>query len=96
MKALLATDPDNILYNGIMAEILINEGQKDRALDLYELMLEKHPGDGQIQLAIAEFLAGEKDYKRLFNILNTLAINENITREEKISFFGRLVEDIDK
>lgn len=95
IEKLLAQEPDNMLYNGLMAEALRAGGDKEGAMKVYEAMLEKNPADGQVQLALAGFLAEERKYDELFRILNTIILNEKVSKEDKISFLGNLVGNIE-
>ncbi|HLN20760.1 MAG TPA: tetratricopeptide repeat protein [Bacteroidales bacterium] len=95
LNLLLAQNPDELLYNGLMAEIYRSEGNKDQFIATYSKMLEKNPGQGEVQLTLAEFLAEEKIYDQLFSMLNAIVMNESISKEDKISFFGRLIENYD-
>jgi tetratricopeptide (TPR) repeat protein len=84
--------PDEVLYNGLLAEIYAGKGEMDRARDVYNKLLERNPDDPQIQLAICEFLINEKNYYELFFILNNVILNVNIRREDKITLFARLID----
>ena len=92
-KALLKESPDEILYNGLLAEIYGAEGEKDKALEVYKMLLEKDAGNPQTLLSLSDFLITEKEYDDLFNLVNTIIINSKITREDKISLFSRLLDN---
>ncbi|MBW6500460.1 MAG: tetratricopeptide repeat protein [Bacteroidales bacterium] len=92
VNELIQQDPEEILYRGILAEIYRNEGRIDDATEVYrELMLEK-PDDPQTQLSLCEFMIEQKDYKELLTLINTVILNENIAREDKISLMAQLIE----
>jgi Tfp pilus assembly protein PilF len=91
-ELLLKEDSDKIVYNGILAEIYSGKGENQKALDVYNKLIERNPDNPQTQLSLCEFLISNKSYPELFNLLNTIILNENITREEKISLFARLIE----
>jgi Tfp pilus assembly protein PilF len=90
---LLKAKPDDIMYNGILAEILRDKGDKTKAMDVYSQLMERNPDNSQVQLSLAEFLLSEKDYNDLFPLLNKITLNNNIKREDKITLFARLTED---
>lgn len=92
-KTLLKESPDEILYNGLLAEIYREEGEKDKALEVYQKLIDKNPGNPQTLLSFSDFLITEKAYDDLFNLMNTIINNTKITREDKISLFSRLLED---
>ena len=91
-QLLLQENPDEILYNGLMAEIYKGKGEKEKALEVYDKLIERNPDNPQIQLSLCDFLLSEKKYDELFSILNTVILNNNVTREDKISLFARMIE----
>jgi tetratricopeptide (TPR) repeat protein len=91
-KLLLKEYPDEILYNGLLAEIYRGMSENEKALEVYELILERNPDNAQIQLSLCDFLITEKNYKELFTFLNTVILNNNVKKEDKISILARLIE----
>jgi predicted Zn-dependent protease len=91
-KALLKEYPDDIMYNGIMADIYREKGDKKKAMDVYRNLLEQNPGNPQVELVLSDFLINEKSYYELFEILNTILLNEKIEKDAKISLLGRIIE----
>jgi Tfp pilus assembly protein PilF len=94
-QLLLNENPDEILYNGLLAEIYREKGDNKKALEVYNKLLERNPDNSDIQLSLCDFLITEKSYNDLFSFLNTVILNANVTRENKISLIGRLVETPD-
>ena len=92
VEQLLEQDPENIMYNGMMAEIYNYEGNSDKAMDVYRSLVQNNPDDPGVQLSLCNFLAEEKDYEGLMNILDTVVINDRITREDKITLLVGLFE----
>lgn len=90
VRELLKTRPDDIVYNGLLAEILDSRGDKQQAEEVYKKLLILAPDEPQILLSYAGFLAGEKRMDELFSILNAIAVNDKISREDKISLFAEL------
>ena len=84
--------PDEVLYNGLLAEIYMGKGENEKAREVYNNLLERNPDDPRIQLAVCEFLIDEKNYHELFLLMNNVILNTNIKREDKISLFARLIE----
>jgi len=84
--------PDEVLYNGLLAEIYTRKGEVGKARNVYNQLLERNPDDPQVQLAICDFLINEKNYQELFLLLNNVVLNTNIRREDKITLFARLTE----
>jgi tetratricopeptide (TPR) repeat protein len=91
-KLLLKEFPDKILYNGLLAEIYRGKGESEKAMDVYKQLIERNPDNAQTQLSLCDFLITEMSYDELFLLLNTVILNSNVTREDKISLLARLVE----
>jgi Tfp pilus assembly protein PilF len=89
---LLKESPDEILYNGLLADIYRGKGENQKALDVYNELLERNPDNPQVQLALCDFLINEKSYDDLFNLLNTVILNSNVDRESKITLLAKLIE----
>ncbi len=89
---LLKDYPDVILYNGLLAEIYRGKGQPEKAMEVYKILIERNPDNPEIQLALCDFLIEEKKYDDLFSLLNTVILNENIRRNDKVALFGQMIE----
>jgi tetratricopeptide (TPR) repeat protein len=84
--------PEEILYKGLIAEIYRGKGEPDKAMEVYDQLLNKNPENAQTQLSLCEFFIEEKKYDDLILLLNTVIINSRISREDKITLFARLIE----
>ena len=91
-ERLLKDYPDEILYNGLLAEIYRQKGENSKAMEVYNMLMERNPESPETQLALCDFLINEKKYDELLQLINTVIINENISREDKITLFARLIE----
>jgi predicted Zn-dependent protease len=90
--SLLKEKPDEILYNGILADIYRGKGDKEKAMEVYNRLLERNPDNALIQLSLCDFLLNEKNYGELFSLLDRVILNSNVDRKEKISLLARIVE----
>jgi tetratricopeptide (TPR) repeat protein len=90
---LLEVNPDDIVFNGYLAEIYKSQGDMQKAKDVYHKLIERNPDNPDIQLSLCDFLISEKNYADLFDLLNSIIFNQKITREEKISLIARLIEN---
>jgi Tfp pilus assembly protein PilF len=88
---LLKEYPDEILFNGLLAEIYSGKGDSEKAMGVYNRLLEKDPDNGETQLSLCDFLIKEKKYEELFQLLNTVILNDEISKEDKMSLFARLI-----
>jgi tetratricopeptide (TPR) repeat protein len=94
-KALLKEYPDEILYNGLLAEIYRGKGDPEKAMEVYNSLLERNPENSDTQLSLCDFLIEEKKYNELFILLNKVILNDKILREDKLSLFAKLIETND-
>lgn len=92
IKVLLAEFPDEVVYNGLLADIYGGLGDKQKALDIYSDILKKNPDNGQIQLALCDFLINENHYEELFRLISDVILNNKIEVENKISLMARIIE----
>lgn len=90
---LIKAFPDEILFNGLLAEIYRGKGEPDKASEVYKSLIDRNPGNPEIQLAICDFLIEEKRYDELMALLNTIVLNDRITREDKMTLFARIIEN---
>ena len=96
--SLLKEYPDEVLFNGLLADIYQSKGEGEKALEVYNQLLERNPDNPQIQLSLSDLLLAEKKYDDLFSLLNTIILNSKVEREAKVSLLARLIEipDLDK
>jgi len=92
-KELLLLDPDNILYNGMLAEIYRGKKENEKALQVYKSLIDRNPGNGPIQLSLCDFLISEESYDELFELLTSVVLNSGVAKEEKISLMARLIDE---
>jgi tetratricopeptide (TPR) repeat protein len=92
VQLLLKEYPNEILYNGLLAEIYRGKGDNDKALEVYIQLIKKDPDNAQTQLSFCGFLISLKNYDELFTVLNSVIINDKILKEDKISLFAQLIE----
>jgi tetratricopeptide (TPR) repeat protein len=90
-KALLSIYPDEIQYNGLMAEIYRGKGEKEKAIEVYRELMDRNPDNPETLLSLCDFLINEKNYDDLFLMLNNVILNEKVTREDKIDLFIRMI-----
>lgn len=90
---LLIEYPDEILYNGFLAEIYHAMGENEKATNVYKELLVKNPEDPSIHISYCDFLLNSGNYNELFLFLSKTLLNENVVREEKISLMGRIIEN---
>jgi Tfp pilus assembly protein PilF len=93
LKRLMSESPDEILYNGILAEIYRSQGENEKAIDVYSKLINMDPSDPQTQMSVGDFLLETNKYDELFTMLNTITLNEKIPKEEKITLMAKCLEN---
>jgi tetratricopeptide (TPR) repeat protein len=84
--------PEEILYKGLLADIYRGKGDNDKALEVYNKILETDPDNPQVQLAVCDFFITTKNYNDLLRFLNVVMLNSKINRETKISLMARIID----
>jgi tetratricopeptide (TPR) repeat protein len=92
VKLLLDQYPDEILYNGLLAEIYRGKGDNGRAMEIYNELIRENPDNPETQLSLCDFLISQKSFDDLILVINSVILNDGVTREEKIGLFARLIE----
>lgn len=87
--------PDEILYSGLLAEIYKGKGDKRRAMEVYNVLIERNPDSPETQLSLCDFLLKEKKYDELMELSGKVIMNEKISRENKIGMFAQIIENDD-
>jgi tetratricopeptide (TPR) repeat protein len=91
VKLLLDQYPDEILFNGLLAEIYRGKGENGKAMEVYNKLIEENPDDPETQLSLCDFLINQKSYDELIIVLNKAILNDKITREQKIELVAGLI-----
>jgi tetratricopeptide (TPR) repeat protein len=92
-KSLSEKFPEEISYKGLVANIYQYLGNNDKALEIYSELISDNPDNPKVQISFCEFLLSIKNYDELFVRLNSIVLNEAITKEEKIALFAKLIEE---
>jgi len=97
-EALLKEYPEEVEYNGVLADIYRGKGENQKALDVYKNLLDRNPEDASVQLTLCDFLLTEKSYNDLFILLNTVLLNNKVDKESKIALMAKIIEipELDK
>jgi len=88
---LIDESPDNILYNGLIAEVYRLSGRKDEAMDVYNNLIRNNPKNPDIVVALADFLLNEKKFDDLLILMDSFLINDDVPRESKMSLLSRMI-----
>ena len=92
VKQLIEKYPDIVLYTGLLAEIYNNNKENGKAFEVYKKLMEDNPDNPETQMSLCNFLIDQKNYDELIALLNKVILNTNITREDKIGLFSKMIE----
>ena len=73
-QLLLNEYPDEILYNGLLAEIYREKGDNEKALEVYNKLLERNPDNLIFNFLFVIFLLQKKVIMICFTFLNTVIL----------------------
>lgn len=93
LKLLIAAEPEDESFKGILAEMYRDSGQTEKAAVLYEELINSDPDNIAVIFSLAEFFRRESNYADIFSLLNTVALKIDISEEDKVSFFATQLED---
>jgi tetratricopeptide (TPR) repeat protein len=90
----LAEDyPGEYEYLGLLAELYRDSGQDQKAKEVYEILLRDNPDEIRIIFSLIEFLRKQGAYEDIFNLLNTVALKDAVSEEDKVNLFAAQLED---
>ena len=84
--------PDEIEFYALLAEIYRKKGEGLKAIEVYKYLIEENPQNSQILVLVCDFLLNEKLYDDFFQILTPIILDDEISNEDKISLFAKLLE----
>ena len=90
---LIALNPDEIIYNGLLAEVYIAKGENDKALNVYKDLINNNPDNPDVQVSLFDFLLNDKRYDELSGLVNEIIINKNIGIETKVVLLSDLMDN---
>jgi len=83
--------PDGVQFYVILAGIYGKTGEGVKATEIYKQLLVENPQNSEILMAVCNFLLDEERYDELFQILTPIILEDEISKEEKIKFFTRIL-----
>ncbi len=91
-EELIRQNPDEIMYRGMLAEIYRSEGRPEMATEVYDELLRMNPDNPQAQLSLCEFMIEQRNFDELMAVINTVILNDKISRENKIELLAGMIE----
>lgn len=93
LQKLIEFYPDVIEFKGLLAELYRDSNQEEKAAEVYNELIKENPEDIRLILSLIEFLKQNGGYQDVFNILNSVALKEAISVEDKVSVYAVMMED---
>jgi Tfp pilus assembly protein PilF len=92
---ILKDNPDNTMFNGILAEIYRKKGDRYNAEAVYQKIINIDSTNIQIVLSLVDFLLEGKEYEDFFKFINDLVIDNQFSRDDMMGIFSKVLEDND-
>ena len=92
---ILRDNPDNTMFNGILAEIYRKKGDRYNAEAVYQKIINIDSTNIQIVLSLVDFLLEGKEYNDFFKFINDLVIDNQFSRDDMMGIFSKVLEDND-
>jgi tetratricopeptide (TPR) repeat protein len=89
----LKDNPDNILFNGILAEIYKGKGDRTKAAQIYEKLMYIDSTNVQTIASLIDFYIEGKEYDDCLKIINDIVIDNQFTRDDYVSVFSKLIDN---
>jgi predicted Zn-dependent protease len=93
VQYVLNDNPENILFNGILAEIYKNKGDRKRAEVIYEKLMNIDSSNIRTIGSLTDFLLEGKEYDDCLKLVNGILIGDQFSRDDIISLFSKLLDN---
>lgn len=91
MKSLADEYPYDMRYLTMLGDVYVENSKPEKALKIYQEVLEKEPGYGPVQLSLANFYQ-HQGQDSLYNAqINKVLLNDNVGAETKLSMMRQLI-----
>ena len=96
VQSLIAQEPTNKRYYGILADVYMAAGKKDMAFDSYQKVLEIDPNDGKIHLVLSGWYASENQADKSFEEMKQAFQSPWLEVDEKVKVLLQLRKRLDE
>jgi tetratricopeptide (TPR) repeat protein len=93
VNRVLKDSPDNILFNGILAEIYKSKGDRKNAELIYEKLMNIDSTNIQTIVSLTDFLLEGKEYDDCLKLINHIIIDDQFSRDDMVTIFSKLLEN---
>jgi tetratricopeptide (TPR) repeat protein len=95
VQKVLIDNPENLLFNGILAEIYKSKGDRNKASQIYEKLMDIDSTNIQTVMSLADFLLEGKEYDDCLKLINDIIIDKQFSRDDMIAIFSKLLENVE-
>lgn len=92
VNEVLNKNPDNLLFNGILAEIYKNKGDRVKAEETYNKLMNIDSTNIQTVLSIIDFYLSGKEYDDFFRIINDIIVDNQFNKDEFLNIFQKILD----
>jgi tetratricopeptide (TPR) repeat protein len=86
LEKLIEAYPQELKYYGVLADMYLNNGKKDEALEVLKKMQEIDPDNYRVQLSLAAFHAEAGNEEEYFENIKKAISNPSMNIDEKVKF----------
>jgi tetratricopeptide (TPR) repeat protein len=92
LEKLIADNPSEIRYYGMLAELFEANNQPEKAIQTYERLMNVSPGDGRGYVSMAQFYFRKNDYQHFYESLSKCMESKELPADLKIGMLGLLIQ----
>jgi tetratricopeptide (TPR) repeat protein len=93
MKTLADQYPNDNNYRCLYANTLYINGQKKKAINIYEKVLRQEPDNRNAQLAMLAYYGDRKDSVKIQEYVERILMNKNATTDDRIGLMRQVIGD---
>ena len=93
MKTLADQYPNDFNYRCLYANTLYQNGQKKKALELYEEILKVEPDNRNAQLAMLAYYHEQNDSAEINRYIERILTNKNTTLQDKVTLMRQIISE---
>ena len=93
MQKLANQYPNDLNYRGLYAQALINNGQEEKGLDIYDEILEQDPDNRFTLLALLQYEQKHGDPDVVDSLMQRVLVSKNATSQDRVSLMRQEIAE---
>jgi len=85
VQKMIKKEPENTSYYILLADLYLEEGQKEKAFEIYKNIEEKEPENGRVHFALSEYYQQKGDKEKAFKEIQKAIVADDINIDLKIN-----------